>query len=64
LLEVREIGLGQDEENWNDPYWVLQTPLGGGVARIGGVVAFFCLLISSIVYKPAVWFKGTSTKAS
>jgi hypothetical protein len=40
---------------------MLRTPLGGGVGRIGGIVAFLYLLTSSIVYK--VWFKGTSTKA-
>jgi hypothetical protein len=31
------------------------------VGIIGGVVALFSLLTSSIIYK--VWFKGTSTKA-
>jgi hypothetical protein len=40
---------------------MLQTPLRGGLGRIGGVVALLSLLTSSVVYK--VWLKGTSTKA-
>jgi hypothetical protein len=34
------------------------------VARTSGVIALLSLLISYVVYKPTIWFKGISTKAS
>jgi hypothetical protein len=34
------------------------------VAKTSGVIALLSLLISSAFYRPIVWFKGISTKAS
>jgi hypothetical protein len=62
LLEVTIIQLGWDRKNWNNPYLVLWIPPRGRVERTCGVVAFFSLLTSLVVYK--VWPKGTSIKVS
>ncbi len=62
LLEVTTIKLGWDGEKWNDPCWVLWTPLGEGVGKIDGIIVLLSLLTSLVVCR--VWFKITSTKAS
>lgn len=62
-MRLARVNNNQTWSGWRT-YWVFQIPQGGRVGRTSRVVPLLYLLISFVVSRPKVQFKGTSTKAS